>query len=144
MSAIVLIGRRVPVDDELRIASHPEVFALGDIAAITDAKPQQVLPRLGSVALRSGAHVGETIASQIAGRKTKPFKTGTKGTMATMGRGAAVVQMLGGKTMKGKEAQLAWGTVRPRAAAHQRRPCEGRGRLGRRHADAPAFGPVET
>jgi NADH dehydrogenase FAD-containing subunit len=31
--------------------------------------------------------------------------------MATIGRGAAVVQMLGGRTMKGKDAQLAWGTV---------------------------------
>ena len=31
--------------------------------------------------------------------------------MATIGRGAAVVQMLGGRTMKGKTAQLAWGTV---------------------------------
>jgi NADH dehydrogenase FAD-containing subunit len=31
--------------------------------------------------------------------------------MATIGRGAAVVQMLGGKTMKGKTAQMAWGTV---------------------------------
>ena len=31
--------------------------------------------------------------------------------MATIGRGAAVVQMMGGRTMKGKKAQLAWGTV---------------------------------
>ena len=31
--------------------------------------------------------------------------------MATIGRGAAVVQMLGGRTMKGKKAQLAWGAV---------------------------------
>ena len=53
----------------------------------------------------------------MAGKKTKPFKYRNKGTMATMGRGAAVVQMLGGKTMKGKKAQLAWGTVRPRAVA---------------------------
>jgi len=43
-------GNRVPVDEELRIASHPEVFAIGDIAAITDAKTEQVLPQLGSVA----------------------------------------------------------------------------------------------
>jgi NADH:ubiquinone reductase (H+-translocating) len=104
-------GNRVPVDDELRIASHPEVYAVGDIAAITDAKTEQVLPQLGSVALQSGAHAGETIAALVAGKKTKPFKYRDKGTMATIGRGAAVVQMLGGKTMKGKKAQLAWGTV---------------------------------
>ena len=90
---------------------HPEVFAVGDIAAITDAKTQQILPQLGSVALQSGAHAGETIARLVAGKKTKPFEYRDKGTMATIGRGAAVVQMLGGKTMKGKKAQLAWGTV---------------------------------
>ena len=99
------------MDGELRIASHPEVFAVGDIAAITDAKTEQVLPQLGSVALQSGEHAGETIADQVAGKKTKPFKYRDKGTMATIGRGAAVVQMLGGKTMKGRKAQLAWGTV---------------------------------
>ena len=104
-------GNRVPVDGELRIASHPEVFAVGDIAAITDAKTEQVLPQLGSVALQSGEHAGETIAELVAGKKTKPFKYRDKGTMATIGRGAAVVQMLGGKTMTGRKAQLAWGTV---------------------------------
>jgi NADH dehydrogenase len=104
-------GNRVPVDGELRVSSHPEVFAVGDIAAITDAKTEQVLPQLGSVALQSGEHAGETIAALVAGKPTKPFAYRDKGTMATIGRGAAVVQMLGGKTMKGKKAQLAWGTV---------------------------------
>ncbi len=104
-------GNRIAVDGELRIPSHPEVFAVGDIAAITDAKTEQVLPQLGSVALQSGEHVGETIGRLVEGKETKPFKYKDKGTMATIGRGAAVVQMLGGKTMKGKTAQLAWGTV---------------------------------
>jgi NADH dehydrogenase len=104
-------GNRVAVDEELRLPQHPEVYAVGDIAAITDAKTQQVLPQLGSVALQSGEHAGETIARLVAGKETKPFKYRDKGTMATIGRGAAVVQMLGGRTMKGKAAQAAWGTV---------------------------------
>ena len=45
------------------------------------------------------------------GKEPKPFKYRDKGTMATIGRRAAVVQMLGGRTMKGTKAQLAWGTV---------------------------------
>ena len=94
-----------------RSPGHPEVFVLGDVAAITDAKTEQVLPQLGSVALQSGEHAGETIARRIAGKETKPFEYRDKGTMATIGRGAAVVQMLGGSTMTGKKAQLAWGTV---------------------------------
>ena len=84
---------------------------LGDVAAIVDEKTEQVLPQLGSVALQSGEHAGETIAHRIAGKKTKPFKYRDKGTMATIGRGAAVVQMLGGRTMTGKKAQAAWGVV---------------------------------
>jgi NADH dehydrogenase len=104
-------GNRIGVDAELRMPSHREVYAVGDIAAITDQKTEQVLPQLGSVALQSGEHAGETIAREVAGKETKPFKYRDKGTMATIGRGSAVVQMLGGRTMKGKTAQLAWGTV---------------------------------
>jgi NADH dehydrogenase len=104
-------GNRIAVDAELRLPSHPEVFVIGDVAAITDPKTQQVLPQLGSVALQSGEHVGETIARLVEGKEPKPFKYRDKGTMATIGRGSAVVQMMGGRTMKGKTAQLAWGTV---------------------------------
>ena len=104
-------GNRVAVDPELRLPSHPEVFVVGDVAAITESKTQQVLPQLGSVALQSGEHAGETIARLVEGKDPEPFRYRDKGTMATIGRGAAVVQMLGGRTMKGKSAQLAWGTV---------------------------------
>jgi NADH:quinone reductase (non-electrogenic) len=104
-------GNRIGVGPELDLPGHPEVYVVGDIAAITDAKTDQVLPQLGSVALQSGEHVGEVISRRIAGKKTKPFKYKDKGTMAAIGRGAAVVQMLGGKTMKGRRAKLAWLTV---------------------------------
>jgi NADH dehydrogenase len=104
-------GNRVAVGPDLTLPDHPEVYVLGDVAVITDAKTQQVLPQLGSVALQSGEHAGETIARRISGKETKPFKYRDKGTMATIGRGAAVVQMLGGRTMTGKKAQVAWGAV---------------------------------
>jgi NADH dehydrogenase len=104
-------GNRLGVDPQLRLPSHPEVFVVGDVAAITDAKSGQVLPQLGSVALQSGEHAGETIGRLAAGKEAEPFEYKDKGTMAMIGRGAAVVQMLGGRTMKGKKAQVAWGTV---------------------------------
>ncbi|MGZ8694300.1 MAG: NAD(P)/FAD-dependent oxidoreductase [Gaiellaceae bacterium] len=104
-------GARIGVDEHLRVLSQPEVFAVGDLAAIADRKTEQVLPQLGSVALQSGAHAGKTIARLAAGKEPKPFKYLDKGTMAAIGRGSAVVQMLGGRTMKGRKAQLAWGTV---------------------------------
>jgi NADH:quinone reductase (non-electrogenic) len=104
-------GNRIAVGPDLTLPSHPEVYVLGDAAAIADAKTEQALPQLGSVALQSGEHAGETIARRIAGKEPKPFKYKDKGTMATIGRGAAVVQMLAGRTMTGKKAQVAWGAV---------------------------------
>ena len=104
-------GNRIGVGPDLTLSDHSEVFVVGDVAAITDSKTEQVLPQLGSVALQSGEHAGETIADRIAGKEPKPFKYKDKGTMATIGRGAAVVQMLGGRTMTGFKAQAAWGAV---------------------------------
>jgi NADH dehydrogenase len=104
-------GNRIGVGPDLTVPGHPEVYAVGDIAAISDPRTPNVLPQLGSVALQSGEHAGETIARRIAGKEAKPFSYRDKGTMATIGRGAAVVQMLGGRTMKGFKAQAAWGTV---------------------------------
>ena len=104
-------GNRIGVEPDLTVPGRAEVFAVGDIAAITDAKTEQVLPQLGSVALQSGEHAGETIAQLVAGKKTKPFAYKDKGTMAAIGRGAAVVQMLRGKTIKGRKAQAAWRSV---------------------------------
>jgi len=104
-------GKRVSAEADLSIAGHPEVFAVGDIAWITDTDTGDVLPQLGSVALQAGEHAGENIARRIAGKETEPFVYKDKGTMATIGRGAAVIQMPGGRTMKGKAAFLAWGSV---------------------------------
>ena len=104
-------GNRIGVGPDLTLPDHPEVYVPGDLAAIVDEKTQQVLPQLGSVALQSGEHAGETIARRIAGKEARPFKYRDKGTMAAIGRGAAVVQMLGGRTMTGKKAQVAWGAV---------------------------------
>jgi NADH dehydrogenase len=104
-------GNRIAVGPDLTLPGHPEVYVIGDVAAITDAKTKQLLPQLGSVALQSGEHAGETIAARIAGKEPKPFEYKDKGTMATIGRGAAVVEFLGGKTMTGYKAQTAWGAV---------------------------------
>ncbi len=104
-------GNRIGVGPDLTLPGHPEVYVVGDAAAITDSKTEQLLPQLGSVALQSGEHAGKTIADRIEGKEPKPFKYKDKGTMATIGRGAAVVQMLGGRTMTGYKAQAAWGAV---------------------------------
>jgi NADH dehydrogenase len=104
-------GNRVAVGPDLTLAHHPEVYVVGDIAWITDPETNKVLPQLGSVALQSGEWAGANIARDVAGETTKPFEYNDKGTMATIGRGAAVVQFEGGRTMQGKLAFMAWGAV---------------------------------
>ena len=104
-------GGRVPTEPDLRLAGHPEVFVVGDMAWTTDTGTGDVLPQLGSVALQAGKQAGENIARLAEGKDTEPFAYHDKGTMATIGRYAAVVQTAGGRTLKGKGASLAWGAV---------------------------------
>ena len=104
-------GNRITAGPDLSIEGHPEVFAVGDIAWITDTKTNDVLPQLGSVALQAGEQAGENITRLVQGKDAKPFEFHDKGTMAAIGRGAAVVQLRRGRTIKGKAAWLAWGSV---------------------------------
>jgi NADH dehydrogenase len=101
-------GGRVPVEPDLSLAGHPEVFVVGDIALMTDAKTKKQLPQLGSTALQSGAQAGKNIARLIKGEKTEPFKYLDKGSMATIGRGAAIAELPTGQTMTGHFAWMAW------------------------------------
>ena len=101
-------GGRIPVDGDLQITGHQGAFALGDIAAMTDPKTGAPLPGLGAVALQAGHYLGESIQRRLAGKPVEPFAYFDKGTMATIGRGAAVVELPLGITMTGLPAWLAW------------------------------------
>jgi NADH dehydrogenase len=101
-------GGRIPVGPDLQVKGYPRVFAIGDIAAMTDGKTDQVLPGLGATALQAGRHVGETIKCLLESKQPEPFKYLNKGMMAQVGRGAAVVELPTGGTMTGHLAWLAW------------------------------------
>jgi NADH:ubiquinone reductase (H+-translocating) len=101
-------GGHIPVDAQLQLKDHPEVFAVGDIASTIDAKSGQPLPGLGSVALQAGHYVGKAITMLLDRQPLAPFEYVNKGTMAQVGRGAAVVELPGGETLKGPVAWLAW------------------------------------
>jgi NADH dehydrogenase len=81
---------RVPVGPTLQVAGHDEILAAGDIAEIT--QDGDVLPMLAPVAMQSGGHAARVIVDLIAGRTPEPFKYHAYPTMATIGRGDAVVQ----------------------------------------------------
>jgi NADH:ubiquinone reductase (H+-translocating) len=99
---------RVPVGPDLQVQGHPGVFAIGDIAAMTDGKTGKMLPGLGAVALQAGRHVGESIKCLVSGQQPEPFQYFDKGTMAQVGRGAAVVELPWGGTLTGHIAWLTW------------------------------------
>ncbi len=101
-------GGRVPVGPDLQLPNFPGVFVVGDMASMTDAKTGQPLPGLGAVALQAGHHVGKSIAQLVAGKAATPFHYVDKGTMAQVGRGAAVVELPTGGTLTGHIAWLAW------------------------------------
>ena len=101
-------GGRIPVNSELQLAGHPEVFAVGDIASTIDAKSGHPLPGLGAVALQAGRYVGKAITQLVDSQPLAPFEYVNKGTMAQIGRGAAVVELPGGATLEGPIAWLAW------------------------------------
>jgi NADH:ubiquinone reductase (H+-translocating) len=101
-------GGCIPVGPDLQVKDHPGVFAIGDIAVMTDGKTGQRLPGLGATALQAGHHAGETIKRLMEGKPPEPFKYMDKGTMAQIGRGSAVIELPTGQTMTGQLAWLAW------------------------------------
>ena len=68
------------------------MLAIGDIANIPD-KDGKTHPQLGSVALQSGGAAAKTILADLEGKPAKPFHYLDKGTMAMIGRGAAIAQV---------------------------------------------------
>ena len=99
-------GGRIKLNPDLSVPDHPEIFVVGDMGEV--ASGGHVLPQLGSVAMQSGQHVGKQIACRIHGEPTHPFKYWDKGFMATIGRGAAVVEFPNKSTLHGPLAYFAW------------------------------------
>lgn len=100
---------RVPVEPDLSIRGHPEVFAIGDLALFNDEKGQP-LPGVAPVAMQQARHAAETIRRRIAGKPSRPFRYSDRGSLATIGRAAAVAD-LRGLHLWGFPAWLAWVVV---------------------------------
>ena len=82
---------RVPVTPSLNVAGHDDVFVIGDAAEF--ATRNEALPMLAPVAIQQGKHVARIIEGRLLGRPDARFRYIDKGTMATVGRGAAVAQI---------------------------------------------------
>jgi NADH dehydrogenase len=97
---------RVPVEADLSIPGHPEAFAIGDMATRLDVDGRP-LPGLAPVAIQQGQAVAANVRRRLAGEPTRPFHYRDKGSMATIGRAAAVA-VLGPLRLSGLPAWLAW------------------------------------
>ncbi len=97
---------RVPVNGDLSIANHPEVFVIGDLASLKDAEGN-LLPGVAPVAMQQGRAVAKTIARDLQNAPRKDFHYVDKGSLATIGRAAAVAQ-IGTIHISGYFAWLAW------------------------------------
>ncbi|MFY9950204.1 MAG: NAD(P)/FAD-dependent oxidoreductase [Candidatus Sulfotelmatobacter sp.] len=105
---------RVLVGPDLSVPGHPEVFVIGDLAALND-KNGKLLPGVAPVAILEGRYVAKLIRREAEARETskgllpprKPFHYFDKGSLATIGRAAAVAQF-GKIHISGYVAWLAW------------------------------------
>lgn len=98
-------GGRIRVEEDLSVAGAPEVFVIGD-AAWCEQEGKR-LPGMCPVAMQQGWYLGKAVEARLRGRKAPPFRFRDKGTMATIGRKAAVAD-LGFIRFGGWLAWVAW------------------------------------
>ncbi|BCX05764.1 MAG: NADH dehydrogenase [Candidatus Roseilinea sp.] len=100
-------GGRIVVNPDMSIPGHPDAFVIGDLALgkNPDGTPH---PQLAQAALQGGKHVARQIQRRIRGQPTEPFIYRDPGTMATIGRSAAVAQFPNGWKFTGFFAWLMW------------------------------------
>jgi NADH:ubiquinone reductase (H+-translocating) len=100
------IGRagRIEVNDDTRVVGEERIFAIGDASIIVN----NPLPQLGQPAIQMGKFAARQIARLHRGLETETFHYRDKGTMATIGRGAAVLEMPIGIRLKGVLAWVGW------------------------------------
>jgi len=97
---------RVLVNNDLSLPEHPEVFVIGDLASLKDERGN-LLPGVAPVAMQQGRYVGKTIAGDLHQSPRKNFHYFDKGSLATIGRAAAVAQIRN-IHISGYFAWLAW------------------------------------
>ncbi len=105
---------RVKVEVDCSVPGYPNVFVIGDLAALTDPETGREVPGVAQGAIQMGRFVGDVIRDGLArpgpSAIRRPFHYVDKGTMATIGRARAVAD-IGELTLGGFGAWLLWSTV---------------------------------
>ena len=98
-------GGRIPVQPDLSLKEHPEIFVIGDLMYLEENG--QPLPMVAPVALQGGKYSARAILAREKNQTIAPFKYFDKGSMAVIGRSSAIAEARGLK-MKGFIAWIAW------------------------------------
>jgi NADH dehydrogenase len=109
LGLVVDRGGRVPVQADLSVVSHPDIFVIGDLALFQEPNGN-MLPGIAPVAIQQGQAVAKNIWRSITGQPRRTFHYFDRGSMATIGRAAAVAEIRR-LHLTGLLAWLAWLTV---------------------------------
>jgi NADH:ubiquinone reductase (H+-translocating) len=100
-------GGRVKVKPDLTIPNYPDIYVIGDLASAMDSKGKP-LPGLAQVAMQGGAYAANAILGKVKGQsELPPFRYFDKGSLAVIGRAAAVADVFGAH-LSGFVAWLVW------------------------------------
>lgn len=99
---------RILVDEFNCSKGSNNIFAIGDVAMMQNKELPNGHPMLAPVAMQQGTHLAKNLKRRFQGDKMIPFKYLDKGSMATVGKNKAVVDMPGGFHVKGFLAWLIW------------------------------------
>lgn len=91
--ATVLPGNRLQVNEYNEIIGHPNHYAIGDIAAMLSDNYPKGHPQMAQPAIQQGRNLANNLKAQLKGARKKPFVYKDLGSMATVGRNKAVVQL---------------------------------------------------
>lgn len=100
-------GNRLSVDEYNKVKLLDNVFAIGDVASHSSKAYPKGLPMLAPVGIQQGALLAKNIERLVEGETIKPFKFKDKGSMATIGRNRAVVDLPNYK-FQGRFAWFVW------------------------------------
>ncbi|MFD2288381.1 NAD(P)/FAD-dependent oxidoreductase [Pedobacter petrophilus] len=105
--AEVVRGGRLKTDQQNLIVGYNNVYAIGDVASIIDEATPNGHPGVAPVAIQQGHHLAKNLVNIIENKPLEPFKYFDKGSMATVGRNKAVVD-IGKIRFQGVFAWFTW------------------------------------
>ncbi len=104
---VISRGNRILVDSFNRVRGHDTIFAIGDVAAMETEDEPRGHPMVAPVAVQQGEQLAKNFQRVLKSEKMKPFKYKDKGSMATVGKNKAVVQ-IGKRNIGGFFAWFIW------------------------------------